>query len=691
MTRGHNIFQGSKRRFSKITTGESMFKKPDTPKTLSCLILVLLANSLGCVLGGNITAATISPTQSPTAQITAPTPIPSGETQWPALEGTPIPIPETPITAENVQQIARLARLGKGILNEEIAWSPDSKLIAGGSDIGVYVYDVQAHLDSDHVQQETLFIEADQPKHIAFSPDGKLLAAVVNGGTYVALWQIVDGHKQATFSGQSGITSLAFSPDGQQLAIGMQNGGVKLWEIASGQEQYTLLEHTTKVTDLAFSPDGQMLASAQDTKVVVWQTGSGQNYRAFTDFDDPIRDLAFSASGEIATLSGANDVEAWQIETAHPISMAFQPDTPNGTAGIFYSADGQLQAWYIYDGLHQVDAVNNVEIAHYDYLIKGVVYRSAFSPDMRSFAMSIGGTIWIKNLGNSSSTFFHAGVENGPALLSSDGKLVIKKRVELYHHAEVWDVMCGCKLHGNIGGTNIGTNQISFTPDGMLAMVNGSQGQLALVNVASGQTHRTFEPASVMAFAFSPDGQTVAIYAGAKSTEVSFWNVSDGQKLSTLPGNAPGLAYSPNGEILASSSDVGPPQLLRVKDDFSLIMTMPYDNMNAGHFGALTFSPDGSMLIGTTNELLIGWQASIGRVAYALPNSRHTHMEGIFAYDGEMFVYPTTENTVAFLNTKTGQKLHEIPADTRHVAFSTDGKFLVVAAQDGTIQIWGIP
>ncbi|MBA3531594.1 MAG: hypothetical protein H0T73_06745 [Ardenticatenales bacterium] len=191
--------------------------------------------------------------------------------------------------------------------------------------------------------------------------------------------------------------------------------------------------------------------------------------------------------------------------------------------------------------------------------------------------------------------------------------------------------------------------------------------------------------------AFSPDGQLLA--SGSQDNAVHLWQVGDEEATYSLGGHksdVTSIAFSPDGQLLASASRDKAIRLWRLSDK-TLWQTL------LGHTDqvqAVVFSPDGQLLASASNDNTVRiWQVSGGTLLQTLLGHTRPVKSVAFSPDGQLLASASNDNTVRIWQVSGGTTLQILLGHStlvESVAFSLDGQLLASASTDRSIRLWRV-
>lgn len=440
-----------------------------------------------------------------------------------------------------------------GEMVNRIYFSPNGKIIAGGTKDGVILWDASSGLKLRTLNQPSV-------GNLAFSPDGTTLAVTSRDYSEkyvvkycVILWNVTSGKElQILRSYGSEITSITFSHDSKTLVLGSYNY-VDIWDTTSWQKLRTW-EESGIVLNTVFSPDDKSLLSTTGNAVTIWDKESGNKIRSLDGYTYAVRDIDFLPNGKtLASATNNRTTLLWDsnagyllrtIKVGHEVySIAISPD-----GKILAAAGGNyVTLWNATTGQKQ-----RILADEYSRFFS----KLAFSPDGKMLSAS--GSTWDVASGQ---VLFNFGAEK----FSPDGKTLAFASGGNEGIVTLLNPVTGQKLHTLEIGFKV--DSIAYSPDSKIMATASTYGYdderktiVTLIDVTSGLSLGTpikKEKQSLHSLTFSPDGKTLA--AGSNN-KIILWDANSWQELRTLEGHSDivsSVKFSPDGRTLASGSADG--------------------------------------------------------------------------------------------------------------------------------------
>lgn len=196
---------------------------------------------------------------------------------------------------------------------------------------------------------------------------------------------------------------------------------------------------------------------------------------------------------------------------------------------------------------------------------------------------------------------------------------------------------------------------------------------------------------AVWSMAFSPNGQLLA--SSSWDNTIRLWDVSSGREVKLLARFAYpvyGVAYSPDGLRLASSSVDNLVRLWDAASGREMRQFRGHSNVPV----TLAFSPDGQILAsGSLDASIRLWEVATGKALHRLEGHLAAVHSIAFTANGRTLASSSKDGTIRLWAVPTGREVRQIEEhndDVYAVAFTPDGRTLVSGGKNGIVGQWGL-
>jgi WD40 repeat protein len=427
--------------------------------------------------------------------------------------------------------------------------------------------------------------------------------------------------------------------------------------IISSPIRMTLVGHETGVVSADASPDGKQLATiGVDGTVIIWNATTGGQLLRLPGATEPgdfvsTKRVTYSPDGKLLVACDGHQVKIY--------------DPASG--GLLKTLDG-----------HQAEITSIAISADGKYIASG----------------DLDGSVMIWDVSNGDSLLQPAGHTDAIEELtfSPDGQWLVTAGDDAA--LRIWDVLSGDLLHEYTDFSGV-VSGVTFSPEGNWFAFSDGTIHVWQFSLDSAEDQTTILNRELFAIpdassdTFSPDGSTLA---GVSGNDIKLWDAATGRELLTLTGHTGwvmGLAFSPDGQWLASTSLDGTVKIWSLMPGNE---TVTVDVPVAGFGTRVAYAPNGQMFAtngGDGSATL--WNAKTGEPRLTLKGHGLEVLNLAFNPDGSRFATASIDGTAMIWDTVTGKKLlvltgHEF--GIRDIAFSPDGRRIATGGFDGTAKIW---
>ncbi|MFP4650991.1 MAG: WD40 repeat domain-containing protein [Phormidium sp.] len=595
-----------------------------------------------------------------------------------------------------------------------ISFSPNGRLIASaGSDRTIRVWDWQSGREIQRLAGNTSTVAS-----LSFSPDGQMIVSGSQDGI-IKLWELETGNVVHRIEAHiRRVTSLDFSSTGDFIVSGSLNSTAKIWDSETGEIIKIFSSDLNSIYGISLSPDDKMLATAAYGGIDIWDLESGDKLKTFGGNIGPIYSVDFSRDGKSIAAGGYDtNITLWDIETGEKFqtlrdhqdsvkSVKFSPTNPMVASG---SDDATLKLWNLqteeiitiggqYNGISSVDFSPSGDIiAISDGSVTIRLIDISPKSDNMSYTELVNKTSYGYSFRGHTSTVLSLNFSLNHPVLASAG---YDRRIQIWD----WQI----PKFQDVKEEESAITAISFSPDGRLLLSGADDGTVKLWEVSADDgTVKLWEKlwevsegeyaklaqhnSAIRTVAFSPNGEVLA--SASSDGIVTIWSLGQPQEIMRVEGQPDGIsniAFSSDNRQLAAGGDDGSIEIWDLETARPVsVHTIP---AHQERVSGLIYDLDNNTLTSSSHDGTIKvWDLETGQEIDTLFRQELEITAISFSPSGQVAASSSSDGTIRVFNRSNGDEIYTFKAHTHRVNaidFSPKGEVLASGGGDDTIRLW---